>query len=85
MFDGHEHGTLEPHMPLYEYRCEEDGNVITLLRPMAQADEPVEDPEGRGRAFTRIHSTFAVNHADAPRSSTNGSCSANGGCCCHPH
>jgi hypothetical protein len=52
MFDGHEHGTLEPHMPLYEYRCEEDGNVITLLRPMAQADEPVERSR---RARPRVH------------------------------
>ena len=33
-------------MPLYEYRCEEDGSLVTLLRSMAEADEPVEDPEG---------------------------------------
>ena len=25
-------------MPLYEYRCEEDGELITLLRPMAEAE-----------------------------------------------
>ncbi len=47
-------------MPLYEYRCEEDGSTITLMRPMGEADDPVEDPKGEGRVFTRMHSTFAV-------------------------
>ena len=47
-------------MPLYEYRCEETGTTITLLRPMAEADAPVEDPEGKGRLFKRVHSTFSV-------------------------
>ena len=45
-------------MPLYEYACEEDGSTLTLLRSMAQADDPVEDPEGRNRNYTRVHSTF---------------------------
>lgn len=47
-------------MPQYEYVCVEDGEMITLLRPMAMADAPVEDPAGRGRRFVRRHSTFAV-------------------------
>jgi putative FmdB family regulatory protein len=46
-------------MPLYEYVCEKDGTVIELLRPMAQADAPVEDPDGKGRVFKRRQSTFA--------------------------
>jgi putative FmdB family regulatory protein len=46
-------------MPIYEYVCEQDGTVIELLRPMAQADDPVADPDGRGRQFKRQHSTFA--------------------------
>lgn len=45
-------------MPLYEYVCEEDGSVLELIRPMSQADAPVDDPEGRGRVFRRRHSTF---------------------------
>ncbi|MHC4991310.1 MAG: FmdB family zinc ribbon protein [Planctomycetota bacterium] len=49
-------------MPLYEYVCPEDGDTITLLRPMRDADEPVDDPSGRGRRFVRKHSTFAVAH-----------------------
>ena len=47
-------------MPIYEYVCEKDGSVIELLRPMAQADDPVTDPEGKGRLFTRKQSTFAT-------------------------
>jgi putative FmdB family regulatory protein len=47
-------------MPLYEYVCEQDGSVLELLRPMAEADEPVQDPEGRGRMFRRRLSTFAT-------------------------
>lgn len=46
-------------MPLYEYECREDGTVIELLRPAAKADEPVEDPAGKGRRFVRRLSTFA--------------------------
>ena len=48
-------------MPLYEYRCEEDGATVTLLRPIADADKPVEDPEGKGRLFKRAQSTFSVS------------------------
>jgi hypothetical protein len=47
-------------MPQYEYEAAEDGEVLTLLRPMARADEPVEDPAGRGRTFKRRHSVFGV-------------------------
>ncbi|MBX3384091.1 MAG: hypothetical protein KF864_11350 [Phycisphaeraceae bacterium] len=46
-------------MPLYEYQSVEDGEVIELLRPISQADAPVEDPAGKGREFRRIHSTFS--------------------------
>ena len=34
----------------------EDGERITLLRPMREADDPVEDPAGRGRTFQRVFS-----------------------------
>jgi len=47
-------------MPQYEYACEDDGEVIVLLRPMREADAPVEDPTGNGRHFTRKHSVFGV-------------------------
>ena len=70
-------------MPLYEYRCVEDGDLIELLRPMADADRPVVDPAGKGRTFTRVLSTFAVAGAPvgAPAHKHTG-----GGCGCgNPH
>jgi len=63
-------------MPIYEYVCEQDGSVIELLRPMAQADAPVEDPQKKGRVFKRRHSTFAAKGAPAAGGSGGG-----GGCC----
>ena len=48
-------------MPIYEYECEQDGSKVELLRPMADADKPVEDPLGKGRTFKRTHSTFATS------------------------
>ena len=62
-------------MPIYEY-ASEDGTVLELIRPMSQADAPVEDPDGKGRAFTRKHSTFS---ASAP--SSDRSLPTSGGCC----
>lgn len=47
-------------MPIYEYICEKDGSVIELLRPIAAADDPVPDPDGKGRVYKRKHSTFAT-------------------------
>ncbi|MBG85058.1 MAG: FmdB family transcriptional regulator [Phycisphaerae bacterium] len=66
-------------MPLYEYRCEEDGSLVTLLRSMAEADEPVEDPEGLDRTFHRVHSTFQV---DAPTASQGINAPSSSGCGC---
>ena len=69
-------------MPMYEYVCDEDGDTITLLRPMGEADAPVEDPRGKGRRFTRVCSTFEVGGAARPKpGATPGS-----GCACgNPH
>ena len=61
-------------MPLYEYRCEEDGTTITLLRSMADADKPVKDPEGKGRVFKRAHSTFSVSAGGSTHQPAPGSC-----------
>lgn len=72
-------------MPIYEYVCEKDGAVIELLRPMSDADKPVADPEGKGRTFTRKHSTFATGGQETGRSVSlnQGSCGCgkrHGGC-----
>ena len=63
-------------MPIYEYESASDGEVISLLRPMAEADAPVEDPEGRGRTFRRRHSVFGVSTggSSAPEAPMGGCC-----------
>ncbi len=48
-------------MPIYEYESKEDGEVIELMRPMKDADLPVEDPKGKGRTFKRKMSVFGVS------------------------
>ncbi|MSQ90791.1 MAG: zinc ribbon domain-containing protein [Phycisphaerales bacterium] len=65
-------------MPQYEYISEEDSEVIVLLRPMSQADAPVEDPAGRGRTFRRKLSTFGVAGTQSPATSGH---VHTGGCC----
>ena len=65
-------------MPQYEYISESDGEVIVLLRSMAQADDKVSDPEGRGRKFTRQISAFGVTGTSSPASSPHVHV---GGCC----
>ena len=73
-------------MPIYEYISEEDGHTISLLRPAAEADLPVPDPEGRGRHFVRRHSTFAVHGASSADSPTRPVPRSGGGCACgNPH
>ena len=63
-------------MPLYEYEATEDGEIVTLLRPMSEADAPVDDPVGKGRTFRRRHSVFGVGGgASSP------SVPISGGCC----
>ena len=64
-------------MPQYEYECVEDGEVLTLLRPMSRADDPVEDPTGRDRSFVRRHSVFGVGRTSGAPASP----AAAPGCC----
>lgn len=62
-------------MPVYEYVCEEPGKqpvVIELMRSMADADKPVEDPDGKGRVFRRRLSVFATGGAGAAGAPTGG-------------
>jgi len=61
-------------MPLYEYRCEEDGTTITLMRPMAEADKAVKDPQKKGRKFRRVHSTFNVGPGGSSSPASGGTC-----------
>lgn len=67
-------------MPIYEYRAKEDGVVVELVRPPAEADAPVEDPEGKGRTFERVLSTFAAR-AGAGERANPGFALPRAGCC----
>jgi hypothetical protein len=67
---------------MYEYVSEQDGTRLELLRPMAQADAPVPDPENKGRTFKRVHSTFAAaGSASQSGAQSMGGMSGMGGCC----
>lgn len=68
-------------MPLYEYTCEEDGTTLTLLRSMAQADDPVEDPDGGTRIYRRVHSTFQTAQNGAGGCSTSSTGPSGCSCC----
>lgn len=65
-------------MPMYEYRSDEDGEVIELIRPMSQADADVVDPADKGRNFRRIHSVIASSPGAGGQ---RGVSAAAGGCC----
>jgi hypothetical protein len=52
-------------MPIYEYEAIEDGEIIELMRPMKDADAPIDDPKGKGRTFRRKFSVFGVSGAAA--------------------
>ena len=69
-------------MPIYEYVCEEDGDRIELLRPMSQADAPVEDPAGKRRVFKRVQSVFAAQGAAVGVSTGGGGGHVHSGGCC---
>ena len=75
----HPNRAREHWVPIYEYECEQDGSVIELLRSMADADKPVQDPEARGRTYKRKHSTFATGGGSEARGVD--LMSRQGGCC----
>ncbi len=63
-------------MPMYEYICEQDGTRLELLRPMSEADAPVEDPQNKGRVFRR-----AISVPNAKTSGGAGTGTSLGACC----
>jgi hypothetical protein len=67
-------------MPIYEYIAE-DGTKLELIRAMADADKPVTDPDGKGRAFKRVASTFAAGGTATPGASGNAAGHVHSGMC----
>ena len=59
----------------------DDGTVIELMRPMSQADAPVEDPDGKGRIFVRRMATFEPKGGSASTGVSWGGGGGGGGCC----
>jgi hypothetical protein len=68
-------------MPLYEYRAD-DGTTLELIRPMADADKPVPDPDGKGRMFKRVLSTFAAQGGTPGAGKGSGHVHLGAGCPC---
>jgi len=74
-------------MPTYEYKCRECGNAFEARRSMAEANAPIDCPDGHVGAV-RVLSVFAsVNaggsskNSPAPAPRPMGGCG--GGCACH--
>ncbi len=71
-------------MPIYEYVHETPGQkpvVIELLRSAKDADKPVEDPEGKGRAFRRRLSVVSLGARSSHEHSSSCGCGKPRGSC----
>lgn len=63
-------------MPIYEYRCPDCGAIFIKMRPMSQADAPVECERcGKPNAQRLLSRIAAVRRGDGA-----GVSSAGGGC-----
>ena len=67
-------------MPIYEYQAD-DGTVLELRRTMGQADDPVPDPDGKGRVFRRRLSAVRTGGSAGASAGTSLPLSGGGGCC----
>ena len=78
-------------MPLYEYYCADCQTKFETLRPMSQADDPIQCRNCASERTSRALSLFAAHvkgggHSSAMAgSSCNGSCGSCGGGCGHRH
>ncbi len=62
-------------MPVYEYRCPDCGAVFSKMRPMSQADAPVECERCGKRNARRMLSRIApVRREDGAGASAGGGC-----------
>jgi putative FmdB family regulatory protein len=75
-------------MPIYEYICQDCGTRVEALRPMKDADAPIQCTTCRGdhttRQLSRIFATGASN--EAATASVSGGCGGcSGGSCANCH
>lgn len=69
-------------MPLYEYRCPECETTFEARRPMAEASEPIDCPNGHVGS-RRLLSVFAsTGAASAAGSAPSPAARPSGGGCC---
>ncbi|KUP96675.1 FmdB family zinc ribbon protein [Thermobifida cellulosilytica] len=66
-------------MPRYEFRCRACGETFELSRPMAEANEPAECPNGHDDTVKLLSTIGVSGLAQAPRPAGGGCCG--GGCC----
>lgn len=66
-------------MPLYEYYCADCHSKTEVLRPMSQADEPMECPMCHSRRTSRKLSVFSAFSKTGGNGSTQ-AISGTGGC-----
>jgi len=70
-------------MPLYEYVCADCGERFDALRPMRDADAPIDCPRCGGQRTSRGISLFAAISSEgviAGAGSSCGSCSPSAAC-----
>ena len=69
-------------MPFYEYKCDDCGEVFTMLQKRDAAREGHKCPECSGENTKRVLSTFSAhgNTDPVPVSSGGGSCCCGGSC-----
>ncbi|WP_433264456.1 FmdB family zinc ribbon protein [Actinosynnema sp. CS-041913] len=67
-------------MPTYEFRCKSCGSTFDVKRPMSEASEPANCPQGHDDTV-KLLSMVGLGSvgADAPQTGGGGCCG--GGCC----
>lgn len=72
-------------MPVYEYECSDCERVTEALRPIRDADEPIDCEHCGGRRTHRAHSVFAAGASSGSDQSLPmagcGRCGEAGGSC----
>lgn len=51
-------------MPLYEYKCEQCGDKITMLRNLTDKDKDIHCPKCKTKTLKRVISSFSSSSSD---------------------
>ena len=69
-------------MPIYEYLCLDCRNTFDVLRPMGDADAPVQCEVCEGQRTSRMISLFFSQSESSPGSASTSACACGGACSC---